>query len=202
MAGSRSAGYGAPRGPGGAWRGPVRQAGERESGGRHGRRAVPLNIPALPETTDLPPNPRPPISPSTPQGHTRWQATQPGPREGWGVEGEMQGGTIASWAGHSKGRPGPRPVSHRAAGKAKKVPFHPQPWPRGSPQPTTIPCPPQPAPPNNNQRKRKRCHLPMPALRVSKPSGMGGARQLLGAWRGGGLPGGGHGTLPGAPKLT
>lgn len=34
----------------------------------------------------------------------------------------------------------------------------------------------------------------MPALRVSKPSGMGGARQLLGAWRGGGLPGGGHGT--------
>lgn len=41
----------------------------------------------------------------------------------------------------------------------------------------------------------------MPALRVSKPSGMGGARQLLGAWRGGGLPGGGDtGPLTWSPQ--
>lgn len=48
------------RGPGGAWRGPVQQAGERESGGRHGRRAVLLNIPALPETTDSATQPQAP----------------------------------------------------------------------------------------------------------------------------------------------
>lgn len=39
------------------------------------------------------------------------------------------------------------------------------------------------------------------ALRVSKPSGMGGARQLLGAWRGGGLPGvGDTGPLTWSPQ--
>lgn len=89
--------------------------------------------------------------------------------------------------------------------EGQKVPVPPpSPGLGGCPQPTVIPCPaPARSPPNNNQRKRKRCHLPMPALRVSKPSGMGGARQLLGAWRGGGLPGGGtRDRLPGAPKLT
>lgn len=97
----------------------------------------------------------------------------------------------------AKDRLEPGPVSSGALGRPKKVPVS---------QPPALaegvilnqpqhPAPPQPSPPpNNNQRKRKRCHLPMPALRVSKPSGMGGARQLLGAWRGGGLPGGGHGT--------
>lgn len=39
------------------------------------------------------------------------------------------------------------------------------------------------------------------ALWVSKPSGMGGARQLLGAWRGGGLPGvGDTGLLTWSPQ--
>lgn len=77
-----------PRGLGGLG-GPVQQAGGEWR--RHGRRAVLPNIPALPETTDLPPNPRPPISPSTPRathavGNPAWASGRTG------VEGEMQAG--------------------------------------------------------------------------------------------------------------
>lgn len=159
-----------------------------------------LKMPALPEMTDCHPTPAamPSLPPHPPAQHTLGGQPQPEPQEGWGVEGEMQGEASShTWAGHSEEQAQSPGLSHMGAvGKAKKVPAsHPQPWPRGCPQSTTLPCPaPARSPPNNNQRKRKRCHLPMPALRVSKPSGMGGARQLLGAWRGGGLPGGGHGT--------
>lgn len=60
----------------GAWRGPVQQAGERESGGRHGRRAVLLNIPALPETTDSATQPQAPphLSLHTPRATHAGQA--------------------------------------------------------------------------------------------------------------------------------
>lgn len=72
MAGSSRAGYGAP---GGAWRGPVQQVGKRESEGRRGTRAVLLNIPALPETTDSATQPQAPphLSLHTPSS-TRWVA--------------------------------------------------------------------------------------------------------------------------------
>lgn len=50
--------------PGGL-EGPPQPVGERESGGRHGRRAVLLTIPALPEMTATQPQPQP-LSPSTP----------------------------------------------------------------------------------------------------------------------------------------
>lgn len=183
----------------GAWRGPVQQVGERKSGGRHGRRAVLLKTPALPETTDCHPTPGSTSSlPPHPQLNTRWVANPSlSLSEGWGVEREMQGGMILLLGRAQRGAgPAPWPVLHGGCREGQKSPFPtPSPGLGGCPQPTTIPCPaPARSPPNNNQMKRKRCHLPMPALRVSKPSGMGGARQLLGAWRGGGLPGGGHGT--------
>lgn len=61
-----------------AWRGPLQQAGQRESGGRHGRRAVLLKVPALPETTNSATQPRGPahLSLHTPSS-TR--AGQPAP---------------------------------------------------------------------------------------------------------------------------
>lgn len=61
-----------PGGLEGAWRGPVQQAGERESGRRHGRRAVLLKIPALPEMTDSATQPQAPphLSLHTPAQHT------------------------------------------------------------------------------------------------------------------------------------
>lgn len=142
--------------------------------------------PALPERPAPSPGPIP-LLPQHLQRNGPWEA---------GPSLSLPGGGGAE--GSCGQRPPPWPISWGAVGKARRVPVaHPRPWLGGCPQPTTIPCPaPALAPPNNNQRKRKRCHLPMPALRVSKPSGMGGARQLLGAWRGGGLPGGGggHGT--------
>lgn len=60
------------------------------------------------------------------------------------------------------------------------------------------PCP---FPPNNNQRKRKRCHLPKPALRVSKPSGMGGAGNSWGPGEEAGFPGMGWGLGHGTAYL-
>ena len=131
---------------------------------------------------------------------------RPEPQEGCGVEGRCGEGHVPQ-VSRTQPRTGSSPgLSQVGLSGGQESPFpNPQPWPRGSsstshstrPRPSPLP------PPNNNQRKRKRCHLPMPALRVSKPSGMGGARQLLGAWRGGGLPGGGtRDRLPGAPKLT
>lgn len=146
----------------------------RASGGRHGEACGATKIPALPETTD-------PV------------------REGGGAEKR----SCCSWAVQAQ-RPGLWYMGCQDEAKKFLTP-PPNPGLGSCPGPSTIiPCPaPARSPPNNNQRKRKRCHLPMPALRVSKPSGMGGARQLLGAWRGGGLPGGGtRDRLPGAPKLT
>lgn len=184
----------------GAWRGPgrapySRQGREKVEGGMGHVRCYSTFLPYLRRLT-LPPNPRlHPISPSTPPGpHTL------GSQPSLSLSGRM--GSRGGDAG------GMNPLLGRAQqreGQGQKCPFPtPSPGLVGRPQPTTIPCPaPARSPPNNNQRKRKRCHLPMPALRVSKPSGMGGARQLLGAWRGGGLPGGGtRDRLPGAPKLT
>lgn len=70
-----------PGGLKGAWKGPVQQAGQRESGGRHGTRAVLLNIPALPETTDSAPQPQAPphLSLHTPRATHAGQPTQPEP---------------------------------------------------------------------------------------------------------------------------
>lgn len=166
----------------GAWRGP--RAGPVEGG--MGRRAVlPKSLPYLRRLTLL---------------CRRWAPPQPEPvREGGGAEKR----SCCSWAVQAQ-RPGLWYMGCQDEAKKFLTP-PPNPGLGSCPGPSTIiPCPaPARSPPNNNQRKRKRCHLPMPALRVSKPSGMGGARQLLGAWRGGGLPGGGtRDRLPGAPKLT
>lgn len=189
-------GYGAPRGPGGA---PYSSWGRGKVEGGTGVVRCLLTIPALPERTDCHPIPAPiPSLPPHPQLNTRWEANPSRSLSGWvrsrgGDSGRglfLLLGRAQQWAGLIPG------LSHTGRREGQKSPFPtPSPGLGGCPQPTTIPCPsPALSPPNNNQRKRKRCHLPMPALRVSKPSGMGGARQLLGAWRGGGLPGGGHGT--------
>lgn len=154
-----------------------------------GRRAVlPKSLPYLRRLTLPPPSPTH-LSLHT-QLCTRWAPPQPEPvREGGGAEKR----SCCSWAVQAQ-RPGLWYMGCQDEAKRSLTP-PPNPGLGSCPGPSTIPCPaPARAPPNNNQRKRKRCHLPMPALRVSKPSGMGGARQLLGAWRGGGLPGGGHGT--------
>lgn len=72
MAGSRRVGLRCSQG---AWRGPLQQVGERESGGRHGRRAVLLTIPALPEPTDCHPIPAPvPSLPPQPLLNKHWEA--------------------------------------------------------------------------------------------------------------------------------
>lgn len=153
-----------------------------------GRRAVlPKSLPYLRRLT-LPP-PAPPTSPSTPS------SARAGLRPSLSLsgKGEEQKRSCCSWAVQAQ-RPGLWYLGCQDEAKRSLTP-PPNPGLGSCPGPSTIPCPaPARSPPNNNQRKRKRCHLPMPALRVSKPSGMGGARQLLGAWRGGGLPGGGHGT--------
>lgn len=196
--------------PGGLEGPPTTAVRERGSGGRHGRRAVLLKIPALPEATECHPTPAssPSLPPHPTQIHTRWKA-EPwqslGKGEQWRGRCEERHTPALQWD-RAKGRPDAG-LSYMGMLGRLKVPISPpKPWPRGlsSTNHNTLPCPaPARSPPNNNQRKRKRCHLPMPALRVSKPSGMGGARQLLGAWRGGGLPGGGtRDRLPGAPKLT
>lgn len=151
-------------------------------------RLSPTANPALPETTAcyLAQAGRP-ISPA----HPRLTSGQ--------EDGEHQGVVGRSRAFH--GRALVWPVSLGLSGRPHRVLLPTPPALVGGEGKRTIlrqtqyPAPPQPSfPPNNNQRKIKRCHLPMPALRVSEPSGMGGARQLLGAWRGAGFPGGGHGT--------
>lgn len=160
----------------------------RAGGGRHGEACGATKIPALPETTD-------PATPSSARAGLRPSLSLSG-------KGEEQKRSCCSWAVQAQ-RPGLWYLGCQDEAKRSLTP-PPNPGLGSCPGPSTIPCPaPARSPPNNNQRKRKRCHLPMPALRVSKPSGMGGARQLLGAWRGGGLPGGGtRDRLPGAPKLT
>lgn len=94
-----------------------------------------LNIPALPETTDCHPTPgSTPSLPPHPQSNTRWAANLAcAAQEGWGVEGEMQGGMILLLGRHSKGQAWSPGLSYTgAAGKAKKSLSHPQPWPTGS----------------------------------------------------------------------
>lgn len=137
----------------GAWRGPLQQVGKRASGGRHGRRAVLLKMPALPEMTDCHPTPAaiPSLPPHPPAQHTLGGQPQPEPQEGWGVEGEMQGEASShTWAGHREEQAQSPGLSHMGAvGKAKKVPAsHPQPWPRGLSSTNHITLPrPSPLPP-------------------------------------------------------
>lgn len=191
MAGSRSVGYGAPRGLGPG--GPFSRQGRGVEGGMGDVRCYSTFLPYLRRLTLTQPQAHPSLPPRP--GPRAGSAARPEPLGRLGVEGEMQGGPIPL-PGGAQQRAGlvPWPDLHRAAGKATKSLCTPGPGLGGHPHQPQFPARPSPLPPNNNQRKRKRCHLPMPALRVSKPSGMGGARQLLGAWRGGGLPGGGHGT--------
>lgn len=101
MAGSRRAGYGAP----GGLEGPLQQAGERASGGRHGRCAVLLKIPALPEMTATQPQPLSHLTPH-PQLNTRREA-KPSLSLSGRVRsrgGDAGRGTSCSRAGHSKGQ--------------------------------------------------------------------------------------------------
>lgn len=187
--------------PGGLEGPPTTAVRERGSGGRHGRRAVLLKIPALPEATECHPTPAssPSLPPHPTQIHTRWKA-EPwqslGKGEQWRGRCEERHTPALQWD-RAKGRPDAG-LSYMGMLGRLKVPISPpSPGLGDCPQPTTIPypAPPQPAPPQITTRGREKgaiyrcrpCGCPNRA-------GWGGLGNSWGPGEEAGFPGGGHGT--------